>query len=106
MIILSFLKKCSTLLKIITIVLNIVFFKAVSICVKVKFLLQPYVKTRTRYNLLMAYMPTNFRNEIQYLLTRWVLLALLNTLFIIHSKLSALKYYGDPFLARGRSIIM
>ena len=97
MIILSFLKKCSTLLKIITIVLNIVFFKAVSICVKVKFLLQPYVKTRTRYNLLMAYMPTNFRKEIQYLHTLRVLLALLNTLFTIHSKLPALNPFYKTF---------
>ena len=47
----------------------------------------------------MAYMPTNFRMEIQYIHTLQVLLALLNTLFTIHSKLPALKFCGDPFLA-------
>ena len=46
----------------------------------------------------MAYMPTNFRRKIGSLVNL-LIFALSNTLFIIHSKLSALKYYGDPFLA-------
>ena len=68
-----------------------------SICIKVKSLVTAECKTRTRYNLLMAYMPTNFRKEIQYLHTLRVLLALLNTLFTIHSKLPALNLYEKTF---------
>ena len=70
---------------------------AVSICVKVKSPVTALCKTRKRYNLLMAYMPTNSRKVLYGIDPTTLLLVLLNTIFTIHSKLFALNLYGKTF---------
>ena len=47
----------------------------------------------------MAYMPTNFLSVNTELSKQVMVLALSTTFFTINSKLPALKFYGDLFLA-------